>query len=114
MYICIYILYMYISKFFAYIGCFALFTKINACVCYFLLNFHFFHQMTAFQKLIKIFFISSKKLFSFLRYSKIFSLAFHTIQTQKDKWNLNKRSDKRFNNRTYSLYFLMTIFLRHL
>ena len=35
----------------------------------FLIKFLFIHQMTALQKLRKVFFISSKKLFSFSRYS---------------------------------------------
>ena len=55
------------------------------------INFLLFHQMITFQNLRKMFFISSKKLFSFLRYSNfcLFSLPFHTFQTQKDKrkWN---------------------------
>ena len=62
----------------------------KACVRYVLSNF-FFHQMIALEKLWKVFFISSKKLFSFLRYSSfsICSLPFHTFQIQKDKckWN---------------------------
>ena len=37
---------------------------LKTCVCYFL----FFHQMIALQELWKMFFISSKKLFSFSRY----------------------------------------------
>ena len=50
-----------------------------------------FHQMIAHQKLWKVFFISSKKLFSFSRYSNFcnFSLPFHTFQIQKDKWKWN-------------------------
>ena len=38
-----------------------------------------------------VFFISSKKLLSFSRYSNfcIFSLPFHTFQIQKDKWKWN-------------------------
>ena len=53
--------------------------------------FFFFHQMKALQKLWKMFFISSKKLFLFLRYSHfcIFSLPFHTFQTLKNKWKCN-------------------------
>ena len=53
--------------------------------------FLFFHQMTVLQKLWKILFISSKKLFSFWTYSNIctFSLLFHTFQIQKDKWIWN-------------------------
>ena len=61
----------------------------KACVCYFLSKF--FDQMIRFQKLWEMFFISSKKLFSFLRYSNFhnFSLPFHTFQIQngKCKWN---------------------------
>ena len=55
----------------------------------FFISFLFFHQMIAFQKLEKMFFISSKKLFTFLRCSNIciFSLPFHTFQIQKDKWS---------------------------
>ena len=42
-------------------------------------------------KTIKNDFISSKKLFSFLRYSNFcnFSLPFHTLLIQKDKWKWN-------------------------
>ena len=62
----------------------------KACVHYFLSNFYFY-QMIALQKLWEMFFISSKKLCSFLRYSNFcnFSLPFHTFQIQKDKckWN---------------------------
>ena len=43
----------------------------KACVRYFVANF-IFHQMIALQKLWKMFFISSKKLFSFLRYLNFF------------------------------------------
>ena len=42
---------------------------LKTCVCYLLSVFYFFHQMIALQKLWKIIFISSKKLFLFLRYS---------------------------------------------
>ena len=42
---------------------------VKACVRYFLSNFYFFYQMTTLQKLWKVFFISSKKLFLFSRYS---------------------------------------------
>ena len=42
---------------------------IKACIRYFLTIFLFFHQMIALQKLWKMFFLSSKKLFLFLRYS---------------------------------------------
>ena len=51
----------------------------------------FFHQMIALQKLWKMFFISSKKLFSSSGYSHfcIFSLPFYTPQTQRDKWKWN-------------------------
>ena len=50
-----------------------------------------FHQMIALQKLWKMFFISSKKLFSFSRYSNfcILSLPLQTFQIQKDKWKWN-------------------------
>ena len=41
---------------------------LNGCVCYFYQIF-IFYQMIALQKLWKMFFISSGKLFSFLRYS---------------------------------------------
>ena len=43
--------------------------NLKACLRYFLSNFLFFHQMIALQMLLKIFFTSSKKLFSFSRYS---------------------------------------------
>ena len=46
-----------------------IFHTFKACVCYFSSNFSFFHQMIPLQKLWKMFFISSKKLFSFSRYS---------------------------------------------
>ena len=54
--------------------------------------FYFFHQMKALQNLWKMFFISSKKLFlfmRFLRYLIFLSLTFHTFQINKDKrkWN---------------------------
>ena len=45
------------------------FLQTKAYVRYFLPNFYFFYQMIALQKLWKMFFISSKKLFSFSRYS---------------------------------------------
>ena len=53
-------------------------TIIKGCVCYFI-KFLFFHQMIGLQKLWKMFFISSKKLFSFSRYSNFcnFPLPFH-------------------------------------
>ena len=43
--------------------------QFKACVRYFLSILYFFYQVIALQKLWKIFFISSKKLFLFLRYS---------------------------------------------
>ena len=49
-------------------GSVVILSQLKACVRYFLLLF--FHQMIALQKLWKMFFISSKKLFSFSRYSK--------------------------------------------
>ena len=45
----------------------------KACVCYFLSIFLFFHQMIAHQKLWKVLFISSKRLFLFLRYTIFFN-----------------------------------------
>ena len=50
----------------------------KACVCFFYQIF-IFHQMIALQKLWKMFFISSKNLFSFLQYSNfcIFVLSSH-------------------------------------
>ena len=47
--------------------------------------------MIAYQKLWKMLFILSKKLFSFSRYSNfcIFSPAFNTFQIQKSKWKWN-------------------------
>ena len=42
--------------------------KLKACVRYFFLKKIIYHQMIAFQKLWKMVFISSKKLFSFSRY----------------------------------------------
>ena len=55
------------------------------------IKFLFFQQMIALQNIWKMFFNSSKKLFPFSRYSNfcLFSLPFHTFQTQKDKWNWN-------------------------
>ena len=49
--------------------------EFKACVCYFLSNFEglSFHQMIRLQKLWKVFFISSKKLFSFSRYSNFYN-----------------------------------------
>ena len=44
-------------------------TFFKAYVRYFFIKFSFFHQMIGLQKLLKMFFISSKKLFSFSRYS---------------------------------------------
>ena len=41
--------------------------EVKACVRYFLTNF-LYHEMVALHKLSKMFFISSKQLFSFLRY----------------------------------------------
>ena len=59
-------------------------------VSYFLSNFYFF-TIDSPSKTMKNVFISSKKLFSFSRYSNFrdFSLPFHTFQFQKDKskWN---------------------------
>ena len=65
--------------------------KVLKLVSAFFIKFLFFHQMITIQKLWKMFFTSSKKLFSFSRYShfRIFSLPFHTFQTQTDKWNWN-------------------------
>ena len=42
--------------------------EVKACVRYFLSNFYFFIKRWAFKNYGKCFFISSKKLFSFLRY----------------------------------------------
>ena len=58
--------------------------QFKACVCYFL----FFHQMITFEKLWKMLFILSKKLFSFLRYSDFceFFLSFPDFLIQKNKW----------------------------
>ena len=54
------------------------------------IKFLFFHQMIALQKLWKLFFISSKKLFSFSRYLNFCSFSpFHNSQIQKDKWKRN-------------------------
>ena len=47
--------------------------SLKACVPYFLSNFLFFHQMIALQKLWQVFFISSKKLFSFSKYSNFYN-----------------------------------------
>ena len=60
-------------------------TTLKACVRYFLSNFCFFHQMIALQKLWKMLFISSKKLFSFSRYPNIciFSSSFPLFADSK-------------------------------
>ena len=64
-----------------YVSCFFHF---RACVRYFFIKFLFFHQMIALQKRWKMFFISSKKLFSFTRYSDFCNFSsFHTFQIQK-------------------------------
>ena len=57
----------------------------------FFIKFLFFHRMVAHQKLWKMFFISSKKLFLFSRYSNFcnFSLPFQTFQIQKGKRKRN-------------------------
>ena len=57
----------------------------------FFIKFLLFLQMIALQKLEKMFFISSKKFFSFLRYSIFcnFSLPFQTFHIQQDKWKWN-------------------------
>ena len=78
----------------------ALFERFHKMGFYVLLNLvsaifyriFIFHQMIALQKLWKVFFISSKKLFSFSRYSNFcnFSLPFHNFQLQKDRWKWNK------------------------
>ena len=46
-------------------------TKVDAWVGYFLSNLYFFHEMITHQKLQKMLFISSRKLFSFSRYSNV-------------------------------------------
>ena len=53
-------------------------SQFKACVRYFFVFSIFFHQMIVLKKLWKMFFISSKKLFSFSRYSNfcIFSASF--------------------------------------
>ena len=73
--------------------------ELKACVHYFLSNFYFFNQMIGLQKLWKMFFISSTKLFLVSRYSHfcifflpILFLPFHTFQTQRDKWKWNNLS----------------------
>ena len=60
-------------------------TSVKACVRYFLSFFLFFHQMIALQKLWKMFFISSKKLFFFSRYSNFcnFSPSFPNFPDSK-------------------------------
>ena len=46
-------------------------------------------------------------------FSKVTDKACSNIQLNDDL-NKNKRNDKRFNKRAYSLFFLMAIFLKHL
>ena len=55
------------------------------------MNFSFFHQTIALQKLWKMFFISSKTPFvlQIFKLFVIFSLPFHTFQIQNDKWKWN-------------------------
>ena len=55
------------------------------------IKFLFFHQMIALLNLWKMFFIESKMFFSFSKYSIfcLFSIPFHTFQTQKDIWKWN-------------------------
>ena len=61
---------------------------VKACVNYFISIF--FHQIIALQKLWKLFFISSRMLFSFSRYSNVCNFfPFQTFQIQKGKWNWN-------------------------
>ena len=62
-------------------------TILKTCVRYIL----FFHQMKTLQKLWKMLFISSKKLFVFSRHSNFFNffIHFYTFQIQKDKWKWN-------------------------
>ena len=52
--------------------------KFNACGRYFLSSFYFLRKMITFWKLWKIFFISSKKLFLFSRYSNVCNF-FHSF-----------------------------------
>ena len=61
---------------------------VKACVSYFLSNFSFFHQVIAFQKLWKMFFISSN-ISQDIQIFVVFSFPFHTFQIQNDKlkWN---------------------------
>ena len=54
--------FLFLKEFIACNGYFGLFTKIKACVRYFLSNF-ISHQIIVLQKLLKMFFISFKKLF---------------------------------------------------
>ena len=63
----------------------------KACVHYFLSNICYFHQMIGLQKLWKMFFISSKKLFLFSRYSFFcnFFASFPHFPIQKGKWKWN-------------------------
>ena len=66
-------------------------TKLKASVRYFLSSFYFFTKWWPLKNYEKCFFISSKKLLSFLRYSDFydFSLHFQSFQIQKNKWKWN-------------------------
>ena len=98
----------------------------KACAHNFFIKCLFFHQMIAHQKLWKMFFTSSKKLFSFSRYSSfvIFSLPFQTFQIQKGKrkWNnlwcyqlacINSRSNFWNNSKTTSYYIIRLGLKKH-
>ena len=68
-----------------------LFTFFKACVIFYQIFIFSPNDRPSTMKLWKMFFISSKKLFSFSSYSNfcIFSLPFHTFQNQKYKWKWN-------------------------
>ena len=63
------------------------FSEFKACVCYFV-PICFSRQMIALQKLWKVFFISSKKLFSFLRYWHFYIFVFPSFSSCQPLINL--------------------------
>ena len=76
-------------------------------------NFYIFYQNQAFQKLRKMVFISSKKLFSLSRLLAfcIFSLPFHYFQIQKVRIDLHKLANVIYtwNNSETTLHWIIKI-----
>ena len=92
---------------------------IKACVRYFFIKFLFFHQKIALQNLWKMFFISSKKLFLFPRFSSFcsFFLSFPNIPNSKGQMEVEwfmmswiKFAGVNFwNNSENALYYIMKL-----